>query len=85
MFPVVAPSSPPLPWILIGSSSGNRFPVLASSDIHYTPQQTPLAWGIRAFLNDGKLTNQRYTTKKQSRVDGVQLRWPEKPNKDAIK
>src|SRR4051812_5348574 len=42
MFPVVAPSSPPLPWILIGSSSGNRFPVLASSDIHYTPQQTPL-------------------------------------------
>src|SRR5579859_1828859 len=41
MFPVVAPSSPPLPWILIGSSSGNRFPVLASSDIHYAPQHRP--------------------------------------------
>src|SRR6476646_1988594 len=41
MFPVVAPSSPPLPWILIGSSSGNRFPVLASSDIHYSSANAP--------------------------------------------
>src|SRR4029077_7477337 len=41
MFPVVALSSPLLPWILIGSSSGNRFPVLASSDINYSSTFLP--------------------------------------------
>src|ERR1700750_2844548 len=32
IFAVVALSSPRLPWILMGSSSGNLFPVLASDD-----------------------------------------------------
>jgi hypothetical protein len=41
MFPVVALSSPLLPWILIGNSSGNRFPVLASSDINYSSTFCP--------------------------------------------
>src|SRR5436305_4524590 len=52
MFPVVALSSPLSPWILIGNSSGNRFPVLASSDIHYTPQQRPCPGKLGAFLNN---------------------------------
>src|SRR5712672_1398639 len=54
MFPVVALSSTPLPWILIGNSSGNRFPVLASSDIYYTPQQTPLS-GERGIFKRWKV------------------------------
>src|SRR5262249_43098942 len=44
MLPVVALSSPPLRWILMGSSSGNRFPVLASSDIN-SPRQAPTRKG----------------------------------------
>src|SRR5947209_535785 len=50
MFPVVALSSPLSPWILIGNSSGNRFPVLASSDMN-SPQLGP---GKGPFYRNGR-------------------------------
>src|SRR4029077_21170493 len=45
-FPVTPAASPPVSplWILIGNSSGNRFPVRASS-----PTVPPLGWPVVCF------------------------------------
>jgi hypothetical protein len=56
---VVALSSPRLPWILMGSSSGNRFPVLASDD-NVPPRKNtrnPPIWGLNSLVekNDSGL------------------------------
>src|SRR5437868_12757130 len=76
MLPVVALSSPPLPWILIGNSRSNRFPVLASSDIHCSSKIAPTR--ERAIFKRWKKSmNQVYTMKPSSRVDGVPLKQQE--------
>src|SRR5438874_8865544 len=76
MLPVVALSSPPLPWILIGNSRSNRFPVLGSSDIHCSSKIAPTR--ERAIFRRWKKSmDQVYTMKPSSRVDGVPLKQQE--------
>src|ERR1051326_2375539 len=69
MLPVVALSSPPLPWILMGSSSGNRFPVLASSDINLSSTLAPHPREGAIFRGGKKGTGGLYHEKRE------QSRW----------